>query len=696
MPQENEYEIDWFIAQIKESAGDASVWYDREDLNDRTRWARWPGQSETGKKLAKLLGYDPFPWEGSSDTRVRLGDSICNDMVDIMMQALRNAKIKIVSTGNTGSIKQAALNSQVFQWMILTQMKKELMRELKLAAEWSRQGGLSIVSVVWNQEQALELRELTIDDIVEIVEQDPENRDALIGLQALSDGGSDELAKDFINKLLPDLTDEDVARMVNDLRETGVTEWAQPYLVKNRPCIKTLRCYEDVFFPTNTQEKESCRWWGERDWLTEAQVRDKVNTDGWSEEFVEEVLKKSGDSFLETTRERQRITNFENSVNDWAVLDPKELYEIFYLTYTKVNDEGVPGIYRRVVSGNTPEVDAFGEQLLDYDHGEYQYHDISREKNDRQILLSRGVGEIVFTWQNEKKTMRDYENDAASMSILPPTKVRPSRSDTRLLFGPAAQIPVRNGDDVNFMQPPNDYNGSELVLNHLEKEVKDFFGIYSDDQDRRTLARQNLIDEWLEDVEPIYTQIFALMQQFMDPIDVTMVTGGDPSVVRVDRKMIQGKYQIKLNFDARDLDAEFMGQRMDVISKAVIPLDTDGVIDRSKLAKRLYEWIDPVGAEDIVKPVESVQAEEFDDEQEALAKIWGGVEPPLKEGGVNAKFREQIIMDSIQKNPNIKQRLESDEIYRNMIEARLKNYRFLQEQVDNAEIGKTGTQKALG
>lgn len=692
---EDEYSINWFIAQIKESAGDASVWFDREDLNDRTRWARWPGQTEDGKKNGKVLGYDPFPFEGSSDIRVRLCDQICNDMTDIMISAVRQASIKIVSTGSTGSMPQASLSTQVFQWMLFTQMKKELMRELKLAAEWRQQRGLTFIQVVWVQDTALEMREITLDDLVQIVSENPKDETAVLGLEALRPGGSDGIAIEFLQNLIPDLDDSDYERMVEELRADGKAEWKAEYLVKNRPSIKALRCYEEVFLPTNTHESQSSRWWVHRDWLTEDEVKDKENTDGWSPEFIEEVLKKPGDSFLETTRERQRITSFENSVNDWAVLDPKDLYEICWVTYRRSDADGVPGIYRRVISGNTPEIDAYGEELLDYDHGEYQYHDCSRERNNREVLLSRGVGEIVNTWQREKKTQRDFQTDASSMAILPPIKVKPSRSDAKLKFGPAAQIPVKSGDDVNFLQPPNNYNGSELVLNHLEQEVKDYFGIYSDDPDRRAIARQNLVDGWFDDIESVFTQIWQLMQQFMDPVDIVLQTGGPPETVRVDRKMIQGQYQVKLQFDARDLDTEFQTKRMEFLKDTIIPLDTDAAIDRGMLAKRMYEWIDPVGAQEIVKPVETITQSEIDAEETDLTKIWAGLQPPLYQGGINAQLRLQVAEEALNKNPNIKERYGSDGIYKAMLDAHINNLQFLVDQEQNKEIGKTGVKPPL-
>ena len=54
-----------------------------------TRFARWSGQSDDGKKWSKNLpeGTMAFPFDGASDCRVLLADQIVGDCVDMLSVA---------------------------------------------------------------------------------------------------------------------------------------------------------------------------------------------------------------------------------------------------------------------------------------------------------------------------------------------------------------------------------------------------------------------------------------------------------------------------------------------------------------------------------------------------------------------------------------------------------------------------------
>ena len=185
------------------------------------------------------------------------------------------------------------------------------------------------------------------------------------------------------------------------------------------------------------------------------------------------------------------------------------------------------------------------------------------------------------------------------------------------------------------------------------------------------------------------------MQQFMPDIQVNLVTGGQLQPFDFSREQIQGKYDLAVQFDARDLDAEKVSEKMNAISSMVLPLDTQATVDRSGLVRRLMEWIDPVGAEELVSTPRQVSARELEDEQGALAKIGSGIEPPLDPEGANAQMRLQIIQDSIMSNPNNAQRYEQDEIYKGMIDARIAMWQQSLAQQENAQIGRVGAQPFL-
>jgi hypothetical protein len=54
-----------------------------------------------------------------------------------------------------------------------------------------------------------------------------------------------------------------------------------------------------------------------------------------------------------------------------------------------------------------------------------------------------------------------------------------------------------------------------------------------------------------------------------------------------------------------------------------------------------------------------------------------------------------VLQGIIQANPALQQRLQQDEIFRSMIEARMKGFNFQMQQQQNAQIGRQGTLPAL-
>ena len=68
----------------------------RINSNDDIRLARWEGQSDDGKKYSRNQrdGEGAFPFEGASDVRVRLVDSIINDLVMLLLNSWQLARIR--------------------------------------------------------------------------------------------------------------------------------------------------------------------------------------------------------------------------------------------------------------------------------------------------------------------------------------------------------------------------------------------------------------------------------------------------------------------------------------------------------------------------------------------------------------------------------------------------------------------------
>jgi hypothetical protein len=209
------------------------------------------------------------------------------------------------------------------------------------------------------------------------------------------------------------------------------------------------------------------------------------------------------------------------------------------------------------------------------------------------------------------------------------------------------------------------------------------------------LHTQELIDSWLIDMKLCIAQTMALAQQYMTAEEVARITGNAQLAFNASPQDIRGRFDITAEFDARLLDNEALGAKLDYLAKVLVPLDSFGVIDRAGLVKYMFQAVDPNLAGMLVQDIGQATAAEQEDEQGAFAKIAAGTEPPLKEGGQNAQVRLQTLQTIIQSNPAVQQRYQSDEIFRSMIDARAQAFQFQLQQQQNAVIGRTGAQPAL-
>jgi hypothetical protein len=246
------------------------------------------------------------------------------------------------------------------------------------------------------------------------------------------------------------------------------------------------------------------------------------------------------------------------------------------------------------------------------------------------------------------------------------------------------------------MAPPIQDNATIEIEAATRRDVDEYFGIPRPDMapQRALLAQQDLVDTWLADLSLILGQTFQLSQQYLDDIQFVRVAGGMPMPFRASRQEIQGKFDLRLDFDARTFDSEALEVKIKGLIE-LLPLDVMGVVDRVGLVRFLFSAIDPNMAEFLIKDVDAAAQQEIDDEQVQFTKIAAGTEPPLKESGQNAQLRLQTLQGIVQANPALQQRYQQDEIFKAMLDARMQAFQFALQQQQNAQIGRVGAQPAL-
>jgi hypothetical protein len=678
-------DIAGYLSNIQEAESDVAGYLDKKQRNYEVRHAIWSGQDPSGRKKSAALGYAAFPWDGASDARIRLADQIVNENCALLVNSFFRSKLQLQPVETSDAAAKIAAETAV-KWMLFQHCADDLRREVELLAQYQEQYGLGIMAVNWRRTTRTEEKTITLDDLNAML---AETGNPI--LQVLLESIMDPLQEADAAAMLREIVGEEAGKVgvVRDLRNTGAATYENPYLFENRPEFVALEPWEDIYFPASTSDLQRARFIAWREIVTEAELRERVLTDGYDEAFVEAAMRHKG-------MYRRPIRNYYRS-EIISLETEREMVEIWHY-YDKKADEktGATRIHYCVLHPSVPENVGLSE-LLPYHHQQYPFVEFARERVSRCLLESRGVPEILESAQLEIKTQRDYRSDRASISTLPPVRVPANRGKVNMIFGPGAQVAERRPNEFGWMDPPRFDQGTIEIENATRADVDQYFGRFSGavPPQLSMLMQQTAVDRWLRSCKALTAQAFALMQQYLSDTEILRVAGSLPAPFQVSREAIQGKFDLTAEFDVRDLDNEFLGKKLDYIAKLAVPLDVAGVIDRASLVKFVMSAVDPSLAAQVVRSTEAATAAEAEDEQLAYTKIAAGTEPPLPQEGINAQLRLQVLQGIVQANPAVQQRYGQDEIFRKMMDARMQALQFQLQQIQNAQIGRVGAAPAL-
>jgi hypothetical protein len=249
---------------------------------------------------------------------------------------------------------------------------------------------------------------------------------------------------------------------------------------------------------------------------------------------------------------------------------------------------------------------------------------------------------------------------------------------------------MRPGELSWLPPPPLDQTTFETEQTII-RSAYNYFGKSWEGVDPNKVLRkqQRLIDSWLFELREIYGQIYELSEQYMDPNDWLMISGDPQSVPQSDRKSIQHNTSLVLEYDAKDLNTEYLTEKLNLIQTMLVATDAAGVIDRAALTQYGANALDPSLARTIVRPQGQVTQQEIEDEQDALSNIVSGIDPPVYTSGQNAQLRLQVIQQTMQ-NQDYVNFIRANPLAMQRLDKRVQNLQFQIQQQQNAITGKIG------
>lgn len=681
----------------------SEIWK-RQERARNVRFCEWSGQSADGRKHIDDLGIEAMPFEGAADSRIPLADGIINDKVALSVQAFFRAQVQAVPIESSDA-PRAAATSTLLRWLRDRVMRAELQTEVELAAQYmyGDDPGVAVVEVQWWQDTMLRKRPLTFDELAAMYATGgaaPEQitpDDARLEAEMLADFSdlvfNDSRKQEFAAWLaaaFPGVQRPALTRAARELRKAGQTELPVPEIRSNRPCVQALKLFEDFFLPIGTADLQRTRNCHRREWLSEAELQERVATMGWKQSWVDDVLKRGkGQTVVSTAYVREQLS-VQLSAPGFVVNERDNLYEIWWSYERRADDYGIASIYCTIWNGFSP--DAGKHELIDYPHGLYPFVWRSRERVGRQLTDSRGITRPIETHQNELKVQRDARSNYTQLSTTPPKKVKQQRGAWELIIAPGADIPVQKMDDFEYLSPPPFPQASIEMERTTKAEADDYNGrmVPGADPNRSAMLQQHEVDNFFALWREVFTQVLALSQHYYTPAELERVTNSQGAAAEIGPDDIAGGWDVFIDIDARDLNMEFAMKKLDAYTK-LIALDAGGVLDKGPLIEWTAASIDPVLARRTVRPQENVTAQEVNDERNNVSQMASGIEPAMPVKGINAQLRLQTLVETIAQSPKLSQMYATDPGFRALVDNRQKYLMQQLAQANNKVIGYLGT-----
>lgn len=682
---------------------------------DEIRFCNPDGRSPDGKKRNQP-GKPAFPWDGASDSQPLLADGIINERTALLISAFWRAAVKAKAGDDEASQFAVRLVGHYLNEALVTRM----FQEVALSANHLEHYGVVVLHPCWEREVTLRRVKVTLEEVLTIAQKAHES-EPQIGLENtqayLMDPTQEDNAVAVIQYLYskvvttksgenspPDLKVSAARKLVRALREKGEGELPVPVVSREEPAVYALRVRDEIWIPTDTTDLQEARIIFQRVWMTEASLLAKA-AEGWNPQWIEEAIKTKGQSLDNgVTLMGSSPRSASGSVLAADGATPKtDLIEVLYATYRAVDEDGVPGIYQTILSKHVPQPkgeDRKGgglyakSELISYSHGRYPYIGGRAEHWSRQFLASRGVPEVVRSWQNEAKAMDDSFVDFLSMAVLPPVNIPPGPGGKDYKFGPAVKNTVQPGREPQFMQIP--VSGAPYALNgreRLEKRVNNHFGLMSADvpaprwQQTQALKATSFLLLWSAALQ----QMVSLAQQYLPDAEFARITGAPVGWLDQRRDRF-GLMAITLSFDVRDLDSELTLKKIEIVNKAILPADAAGVIDRTKWTEMQLRAVDPVWARDLVMPAAAASEQLWNQVRNDIAQMALGNEAKYVENDPTAATKLQYADQIVKANPQYQGQLAQPGRFSELMQKYVANLQFSMQQQQNRQIGRIGVQ----
>jgi len=382
--------------------------------------------------------------------------------------------------------------------------------------------------------------------------------------------------------------------------------------------------------------------------------------------------------------EREQEGRRSTSLTDNAY-EANELIEIVY-GYQRLIDpeDGSEGIYCTVFHKEYSEGYAKFELLNGYE--DYPVVVTKLSEDSKRLYDTQTIPDILRGIQNQVKVERDSRIDRNSLATLPPILHPVGQAPTD--WGPGRMIPYRRKGDLDFAPTPPSQVGSIEIEKTMEAQADRLCGLDETSQISQ-VRKQFLVDKFLQHSAEVLQMCYKCFQRF-GPDSVFFRVTGSPDPVAFNKGNPDENYDIMISYDVLNSDPETQEKKLNQMV-ALTQLDRSGRINIDSLLDAAANSIDPVLADRVLQPTEAAQEQVVRQVTDDLAKIFAGIEMPARPNGAQIAL---TVIEQYASQPDVEQRLQSDEAFAARLEKYAGQYTFQMQQAQNAQIGRVGTEPA--
>lgn len=637
----------------------------------------WPGKTEDLRKH----GASVTPWDGASDTEANVVAERVNTYVSLCTYALGRSHIQALAV-SADDMGRAASVSKMMKYLRDTWIP-DFKGQMEIGANFLFEKGIMVSLVSWEKELRTRLQRLTLEELEAMAP----------GLgDMIRTGQDDEEIAAMFQKILP-VSEKRAKRAVRDLREVESAEMAVAVQTVDRPVVRSLAPDADVFWPAYVSDLQRSPVVFLREFLSPQELEKKVINDGWDRGWVDYMIEnfRGRDTWKIDGEVMSGGNSITTATTHITYPTDDDLVMVVYAYQRLIDEEdGAEGIYMTVFSpsydGENAAAPAFAKfELLD-GFDDYPFVVTTLSRDQKRLYEVANFGTLLRGTDWCVKTERDQRIDRASLAMGPPLMHAPGRPPSD--WGPFRKVPVRRPGEIHFGPIPPPDNGSKEMELTMIQQADRLVGLdYT--VPNAAVRQQFYIDKFLSHARDVLKMARKFCRRF-GPAMIDLRITGDPNAESYNNTLDDEDMDVTVIFDSQNTDPEVMTKKLEGFF-AMLPMDRYGVINGAQLMYLAMNALDPGIAALVAQPVEAAQQQIERAVMDDLTKIAAGLEVGAQPNGA------QVAMQTVSiwmQQPDVKQRYDSDEAFRNRVDKYIEQYQFQLQQAENAQIGRIGTAPA--